>query len=92
MKTNNCFINVNCDCVINQKCCILDLPPDAQLDDLVRLSTLDSTNFKEDEQGDELIRDQLRHNQEFSSEECATLPEDSAQKLLVSVSIHSLQV
>ena len=53
----------------------------------MRLSTLDSTSFKEDEVGSNLIKDQQKINMEFDSEQCAVLPEDRAQKLLVSVSI-----
>ena len=64
-----------------------DLPRDEQLDDLMRLSTLDSSNFKEDEIGSDLIKDQQKINMEFDSGQCAVLPEDRAQKLLVSVSI-----
>ena len=64
-----------------------DLPRDEQLDDLMRLSTLDSSSFKEDEIGSDLIKDQQKINMEFDSGQCAVLPEDRAQKLLVSVSI-----
>ena len=53
----------------------------------MRLSTLNSTSFKEDEIGSDLIKDQQKINMEFDSEQCAVLPEDRAQKLLVSVSI-----
>ena len=64
-----------------------ELPKEARLDDMANLLNLDSKNLDVKQLGIDAIKDQHRINQQLSSNQCAILPEDTAQIMLTGVSI-----
>ena len=70
-------------------CCysiIVDLPPNARLDDLASLLTLDSKNLDKDKLGIDAIKRQQEINLKFSSDRTVVIPDDRTQIMLASVS------
>ena len=65
----------------------LELPKDARLDDLANLVNVDSVNIDVKQLGLDVMKEQHRINQKFSSDQCALIPEDKAQVMLTGVSI-----
>ena len=69
---------------------LTDLPPNARLDDLASLLTLDAKNIDVDKLGADAIKEQQRINLKFSSNQVAVIPEDRAQRMLAGVSHHQI--
>ena len=67
---------------------LIDLPPNACLDDLASLLTLDTKNINVEKLGADTIKEQQRINLRFSSNKVAVIPEDRAQRMLTGVSHH----
>ena len=67
-----------------------DLPPNARLDNLASLLTLDAKNIDVEKLGADAIKEQQRINLKFSSDKVAVIPEDCAQRMLAGVSHHNL--
>ena len=65
---------------------LIDLPPNARLDDLASLLTLDTKNIDVEKLGADTIKEQQRINLKFSSNQVAVIPEDCAQHMLAGVS------
>ena len=66
------------------------LPPNAHLDDLASLLTLDAKNIDVEKLGADAIKEQQCINLKFSSDKVAVIPEDCAQRMLAGVSHHNL--
>ena len=66
------------------------LSPNAHLDDLASLLTLDAKNIDVDKLGADAIKEQQRINLKFSSDQVAVIPEDHAQRMLAGVSYHQI--
>ena len=64
----------------------LELPNESRLNDVTNLLNLDSKNLDVKQLGIDGIKDQHRIDQEFSSNQCAIIPEDTAQIMLTGVS------
>ena len=62
------------------------MPKDARLDDLANLVNVDSANIDVKQLGIDVMKEQHRINQQFSSDQCALIPEDKAQVMLTGVS------
>ena len=67
----------------------IDLPPNACLDDLASLLTLDAKNLDIEKLGADAIKEQQCINLKFSSDQVAVIPEDHAQCMLAGVSQHT---
>ena len=67
-------------------CEFLELPATNRIDDLSRLLNLDTKNINLEQLGINAIKEQHRINLEFSSDQCAIIPEDRAQVMLTAVS------
>ena len=70
-------------------CCsiVVDLPPDACLDDLASLLNFDSKTIDKEKLGIDAIKKQQELNLKFSSNQTAVIPDDRAQIMLAGVSI-----
>ena len=73
--------------LLNLRFLLTELPKEAHLDDMANLLNLDSKNLDVKQLGIDAIKDQHRINQQLSSNQCAILPEDTAQIMLTGVSI-----
>ena len=73
-------------------CCsiVVDLPPDARLDDLASLLNFDSKTIDKEKLGIDAIKKQQELNLKFSSNQTAVIPDDRAQIMLAGVSIYLL--
>ena len=65
---------------------LIDLPPNACLDDLPSLLTLDAKNMDVEKLGADAIKEQQQINLKFSSNQVAVIPKDRAQRMLAGVS------
>ena len=66
---------------------VVDLPPDARLDDLASLLNFDSKNIDKEKLGIDTIKKHQELNLKFSSNQTAVIPDDRAQIMLAGVSI-----
>ena len=57
------------------------------MDDLANLVNVDSANIDVKQLGIDVMKEQHRISQKFSSDQCALIPEDRAQVMLTGVSI-----
>ena len=64
----------------------LELPNKSRLNDMANLLNLDSKNLDVKQLGIDAIKDQHRINKKFTSNQCAIIPEDTAQIMLTGVS------
>ena len=69
---------------------MIDLPPNARLDNLASLLTLDTKNIDVEKLGADAIKEQQRINLKFSSNQVAVIPKDRAQHMLAGVSHHQI--
>ena len=73
--------------LLNYRFLFTELPKEARLDDMANLLNLDSKNLDVKQLSIDAIKDQHRITQQLSSDQCAILPEDTAQIMLTRVSI-----
>ena len=73
--------------LLNLRFLFTELPKEARLEDMANLLNLDLKNLDVKQLGIDAIKDQHRINQQLSSNQCAILPEDTAQIMLTGVSI-----
>ena len=66
---------------------VVDLPPDARLDDLASLLNFDSKSIDKEKLGIDAIKKHQELNLKFSSDKTAVIPDDRAQIMLAGVSI-----
>ena len=66
---------------------VVDLPVDANLDDLASLLQLDTKNMNVEQLDIDLIKEQQKINLKFSSNKTAIIPGDRAQIMLARVCI-----